>query len=122
MSLKKKQIIEKRKADFEAQMQKRMAYLESKGLEPKKAAKDTIVRKIKADIKALNGRLKFFIENEKITEDAAKAKADKAAAPKEEKSTGKAAKPEKAEKPKKGGDEAKEKKPKAEKKPAAPKE
>jgi len=120
MSSKKKQDIAARKAGFEGLLEKRLAYLAEKGLEPKKAEKDTVVRKIKADIKAMGGRLKFYADHEKITEAAAKAKAEKTAGPKEEKGAGKAAKPEKAEKPKKGGAEGGGKKPKAEKKPAGP--
>jgi hypothetical protein len=123
MSLKKKQIIAQQKAEFEAQLAKRLVYLAGKGIEGKKALKDTISRKLKADIKAMNGRLKFFTDNEKITEDMAKVKAERLAAPKE-KGPAKEEKAEKAakgEKPKKGGEEGKEKKPKGEKKPAAPK-
>jgi hypothetical protein len=118
MSLKKKQNIAARKAGFEVLLEKRLAYLAGKGVEPKKAEKDTIVRRIKADIKAMRGRLKFFSDNEKIAEEAAKA--GKAAGPKEEKGAGKAEKAEKAAKPKKGGAEGGEKKPKVEKKPAEP--
>lgn len=123
MSLKKKQIIAAQKAEFEAQLEKRLAFLKEKGLEGKKAQKDTIARKLKASVKAMNGRLKFFTDNEKITEDMAKVKAERLAAPKEKE----AAKPEKTEKgakgekPKKGGSEGGEKKPKPEKKAAAPK-
>jgi hypothetical protein len=120
MSLKKKQNIAARKAGFEGLLEKRLAYLAGKGVEPKRAGKDTIVRKIKADIKAMGGRLKFFSDNEKIAEEAAKAKAEKAAGPKEEKGAGKAEKAEKAAKPKKDGAEGGEKKPKVEKKPAEP--
>lgn len=120
MSLKKKQNIAARRAGSEGLLEKRLAYLAGKGVEPKKAGKDTIVRKIKADIKAMGGRLKFYADHEKITEAAAKAKAERAAGPKEEKGAGKAEKAEKAGKPKKGGAEGGEKKPKAEKKPAEP--
>ena len=124
MSLKKKQIIAHQKAAYEEQLQKRMAYLAGKGIEGKKAEKDTISRMLKADIKAMNGRMKFFIDNEKITEDMAKVKAERLAAPKvkEAPKAEKTEKGAKAEKPKKSGEEGKDKKPKPEKKPAAPKE
>jgi hypothetical protein len=118
MSLRKKQIISTQKAAFESMLQKRLADLAGKGIEGRRAEKDTIVRKIKADIKAMNGRLKFFADNEKITADAAKARAERAAGPKEETP---ASKPEKTEKPKKGGEGGGEKKSKGEKKPAEPK-
>lgn len=120
MSLKKKQNIAARKAGFEGLLEKRLAYLAGKGVEPKKAERDPIVRKIRADIKAMGGRLKFYADHEKIAEEAAKAKAEKAAGPKEDKGAGKPAKADKAAKPKKAGTEGGEKKPKVEKKPAEP--
>jgi hypothetical protein len=120
MSLKKKQNIAARKAGFESLLERRLAALAGKGVEPRKAEKDPIVRKIKADIKAMGGRLKFYADHEKIAQEAAKAKAAKAAAPKEEKVAVKGEKAEKTPKPKKGGSEGGEKKPKAEKKPAEP--
>lgn len=120
MSLKKKQNIAARKAGFEGLLEKRLAYLAGKGVEPKKAEKDTIVRKIKADIRAMGGRLKVYAGHEKIAEAAAKVKAERAAGPKEEKVAVKAEKAEKAAKPKKAGAEGGEKKPKVEKKPAEP--
>ena len=77
-----------------------------------KPDKDTIVRQLKADIRTIGRRLAAIAAIEKKTEELAKMKADKAAAPKQEAA--------KADKPKKGGDEPKAKKPKAEK-PAKPK-
>ncbi|MCX6561902.1 MAG: hypothetical protein NTZ26_15515 [Candidatus Aminicenantes bacterium] len=117
MGLKRKEMIMQQKAYFEAKLQERKTVVAAKGLEGRKAEKDTLVRKFKANLKAVNGRLKAIENHEKITADAAKVKADRLAAPvKEEKKEAP-----KAEKPKKGGDEAKEKKPKPEKKAAAPK-
>ena len=137
MSLKHKNMQLRQKAYCEQQLKDRLALLAGKGIEGKNVDRDPIVRKLKAVAKALNVRLRAIAAAEKLGQDLAKAKVDKAAAALKEKEerlsgkSGKAEKPvkgekpakgEKAEKPKKdkGGEEGKEKKPKAEKK-AAPK-
>jgi DNA polymerase III delta prime subunit len=114
MSMKKKQIQLRQKEQFEHSLKSRLAYLAGKGIEPPKTDKDPIVRKIEADIRAVNNRLRLLAAHEKQTEELAKAKAAKAAAALTEKEGGK------AEKPKKAPEPAKEKKEKAkpEKKPA----
>ena len=119
MESRKKQIQLRQKAQFEQELADRLAFLAGKGAEPTKTGKDPIVRKIQADIKAVNNRLRLLAENDKLTEARAKAKADKAAAALKAKESGEAEKPEK---PKKS-EQPKEKKekPKAEKKPAPPK-
>jgi len=119
MESRKKQIQLRQKAQFEQELAGRLAFLAGKGAEPTKTDKDPIVRKIQADIKAVNNRLRLLAENDKLTEARAKAKADKAAAALKAKESGEAEKPEK---PKKS-EQPKEKKekPKAEKKPAPPK-
>jgi len=119
MESRKKQIQLRQKAQFEQELADRLAFLAGKGAEPTKTDKDPIVRKIQADIKAVNNRLRLLAENDKLTEARAKAKADKAAAALKAKESGEAEKPEK---PKKS-EQPKEKKekPKAEKKPAPPK-
>jgi len=119
MESRKQQIQLRQKAQFEQKMKDRLAYLAGKGIEPPKTDKDPIVRKIHADIKAVNNRLRLLAANDKLTETLAKAKADKAAAALKAKESGetvKAEKPKKAEHPKE-----KKEKPKAEKKPAPPK-
>jgi hypothetical protein len=120
MESRKKQIQLRQKAQFEQKMKDRLALLAGKGIEPPKSGKDPIVRKIHADIKAVNNRLRRLAENDKLTETLAKAKADKAAAALKAKESGE---PGKAEKPKKAEHQPKEKKEKAkpEKKPAPPK-
>lgn len=119
MSQRRKEILTGQKEYAELKLANRLAALAGKGIEGKKADKDPLVREYKAKVKAADRRLKAVAAHVTITEAAAKVKAERLAAPKEEKP---AAKPEKAEKPKKGGAEApKEKKPKPEKK-AAPKE
>lgn len=115
MGLKQKQMFIQQKAGFELELKDRMAYLAGKGIDPLKTKKDTIVKKIKARIKQMDKKLRKLGEDEKRIEDAARTKAEKAAAAKEEKEGGKA-------KPKKAPEAPKEKKAKGEKKPGAPKE
>ncbi|MCX6567078.1 MAG: hypothetical protein NTW38_11785 [Candidatus Aminicenantes bacterium] len=121
MEMKRKQIQMRQKAHFEQKLKDRLAFLSGKGIKSPKAEKDTIARKWKADIKAINKRLRLIDDHEKRTEEMAKIKAEKAAppqieaAPKKEKEGGK------GEKPKKAPEEGKEKKVKAEKKASPPK-
>jgi hypothetical protein len=115
MGLKLKQTIMRQKAAFENGLQDRLAYLSGKGIKSPRADKDTIVRKLKADIKAAKNRLRLIAENEKRTEENAKRKAERAAAPRKEQESGK------GEKAKKASEEGKGKKIKPEKKAAAPK-
>lgn len=115
MGMKRKQMVLRQKEYFEQKLKERVSFLSGKGIKSPKADKDTIVKKFKANIKAINKRLKFIADNDKITEDMKKIKAERAAAPKQEQEGAK------AEKPKKGPEEGKGKKAKAEKKPGPPK-
>jgi len=115
MSLKRKQTLLRQKEYFETKLKDRRALLSGKGVEAAAANKDTIVRRLEADLRAVNRRLRVIAGHEKRTEELAKIKADRAAAPAKEEEAAK------AEKPKKAPDQAKEKKPKAEKKPAGEK-
>jgi hypothetical protein len=115
MGLKRKHILTRQKAYFEHKLQDRLSSLSGKGIKSPQADKDTIVRKIQADIRAVNRRLRLIAENEKRTAEIAKIKAERAAAPKKDQEGGK------GEKPKKGPDEGKGKKIKAEGKGAPPK-
>jgi hypothetical protein len=117
MSLRRKQMQLGQKAYFEQKLQDRLAVLSGKGIVPPRTDKDPLVKKWKANVRAMNRRLKLIAENEKITEDMAKLKADRAAGLLKEKEQEGV----KAEKPKKTSEEGKDKKPKAEKKPGAPK-
>ncbi len=112
MGSKVKQMIMRHKASFEGELKDRMAFLSAKGIKSPKADKDTIVRMLKAKVKAADNRLRLIAANDKRTEDNAKAKAEKAAARKAEREGGK------GEKPKKAAEEGKGKKVKAEKKAA----
>jgi hypothetical protein len=107
MGLKRKQIVMLQKASFEQNLKDRMAHLTEKGIKGQQADRDPLVKKLKADIKASNKRLRRIVENEKRTEEMARIKAEKAAAPKKEKEVAK------AEKPKAAAKEGKPKKAKA---------
>jgi hypothetical protein len=115
MGLRRKQILLGQKANFEHKLRDRLSSLSGKGIKSPQADKDTLVRKMQADIRAVNRRLRLIAENEKRTAEIAKIKAERAAAPKKEQEGGK------GEKPKKGPEEGKGKKIKAEGKGAPPK-
>ena len=115
MGLMRKQMLMRQKARFEHTLQDRLSFLSGKGIKSPKAEKDTIVRKMMADLKAVNKRLRVIAASEKRTEEMAKIKAERAAAPQKEQEGGK------GEKPKKAPEAGKEKKIKMEKKAAPPK-
>ncbi len=115
MGLKWKQIQMRQKAYLEQKLQNRLSFLSGKEIEAPKIDKDPLVRKLQANIRAVNNRLRLIADNEKRTEEIAKIKADRAAAPPKEQEGGK------VEKPKKAPEEGKEKKIKGEKKAVPPK-
>jgi len=104
MGSKRKQILMRQKAYFENNLRDRLSFLSGKGIKPPKADKDTLVRKWQADIRATNKRLRLIADHEKRTEEMAKAKAERAAAPRKDQDGGK------GEKPKKSPEEGKGKK------------
>ena len=110
MGLRRKQMLMGQKAYFEHKLEERLSFLSGKAIKSPQADKDTLVRKLQADIRAVNRRLRLMAENERRTEEMAKIKAEKAAAPKKEQEGGK------GEKPKKAPEEGKGKKIKGEKK------
>src|SRR4030066_1842696 len=114
MGLKREQMLMRQKAYFEHNLQDRLSFLSGKGINSSKADKDTLVRKWQADIRAVNKRLRLIADNEKRTEEMAKIKAERAAAPQKEQEGGK------GEKPKKAPEAGKGKKIKTEKKAAPP--
>ncbi|MBN2198980.1 MAG: hypothetical protein JW747_03940 [Candidatus Aminicenantes bacterium] len=75
----------RQKAYFEFLLDNRRAFLSENGVEPGKAAKDALVRKVKAQIKALNYRLRRIAEIEKKKSDMAKFREERKAAPRREK-------------------------------------
>ncbi len=112
MGLKRKQMLMRQKGYFEHKLQDRLSFLSGKGSRSPKADKDTLVRKLQANIRAVNKRLRLIADNEKKTEEMAKIKAERAATPQKKQEGGK------GEKPKKASEEGKGKKIKAEMKAA----
>jgi len=84
MGSNKKQTQMERKAFFERQLKDRLSFLSEKGIESPNIDKDTIVKKFRANIGAMNARLKTIAGYEKKTEELAKTKAEKAAAPRKD--------------------------------------
>ncbi len=73
------------KAYLEEKLDKRLSFLSEKGIEPGKISKDTGVKKIRAQIRETEGRLKVISDMERKAEEMARVKAEKMAAPKKEK-------------------------------------
>jgi hypothetical protein len=115
MGSNRKQILIRQQAYFEDKLKDRLSFLSGKGIKSPRADKDTLVRKLKADIRAAKNRLRVIADYEKQTEEMAKIKAERAAAPRKEQEGGR------GEKPKKAPEEGKGKKIKTEKKAASPK-
>ncbi|MEN6560080.1 MAG: hypothetical protein ABFD52_04815 [Acidobacteriota bacterium] len=109
MGNKRKEIVTRQKAAFEQRLKDRLALLAGKGINAPKIDRDPIAKNLKAEIKALKKRLARIAEIDKRTEEMARTKAERAAAPKKEKEEGG-----KAAKPKAAPAEGKAKKPKAE--------
>jgi hypothetical protein len=93
MGLKRKQIVMRQKATFEQELKDRMSFLSGKGVKSPQTDRDPLVKKLKADIKASKRRLSRITEEEKRTEEMARVKAERAAAPKKDKEGAKAEKP-----------------------------
>jgi outer membrane biosynthesis protein TonB len=70
----------RQKAYFERRLGERLSFLANKGIESPGIEKDALVKKLRANIRAINDRLKAIANNEKRTEGLAKIKAEKAAA------------------------------------------
>jgi len=115
MGLKREQMLMRQKAYFEHKLQDRLSFLSGKGIKSPKADKDTLFRKLQANIRAVNKRLRLIADNKKRTEETAKIKAQRAATPQKEQEGGK------GEKPKKAPQEGKGKKIKGEMKATSPK-
>lgn len=84
MSLRRREIVTAQKASFEQRLKDRLAKLAEKGIKDRKADRDPIVKNLKAEVKASTKRLARITELEKRTEEMARTKAEKAAAPKKE--------------------------------------
>jgi hypothetical protein len=72
------------KARFERDLKNRMAAMSEAGVESREIEKDKFVKKLRASIKAINARLKAIDTSEKKTEELARIKAEKAAAPRKD--------------------------------------
>ena len=81
MGSNQKQVQTGQKESFERKLKDRLAFLSEKGIESHKIDKDTLVKNLRASIRAINTRLKAIDANEKKNEELAKKKAEKAAAP-----------------------------------------
>lgn len=84
MGFKRKQALTLQKESFERKLKDRLALLSEKGIESRKIDRDTIVKKWRANIVAINTRLKAIAANEKKIEELARIKAEKAVAPQKE--------------------------------------
>ena len=118
MGSKNKEVQGRQKAYFERRLEERLSFLAKKGIESPEIEKNALVKKLRANIRAVNGRLKAIANNEERTEELAKIKAEKSALPPlpKDKAAGK-------EKPsKEAPEEGKEKKKKKEKEKAPEKE
>jgi DNA polymerase III delta prime subunit len=63
------------KASYEKTLQYRLAILTKKGVPSPEAEKDAVIRKAKADIKAVNERLRTVAENDRRAEESPKRRA-----------------------------------------------
>jgi len=115
MGLRRKQMLIQQQAYFEDKLKDRLSFLSGKGIKSPRADKDTLVRKLQADIRAVKNRLRVIVDNEKRTEEMAKIRVERAAAPQKEQEGSR------GEKLKKAPEEGKGKKTRAEKKAASPK-
>lgn len=77
---------EAQKAYWEGVLSSRLEVLNERGLDRGTIAKDASVRKIRAEIRKIGGRLAVIDKKQNKVEEMAKVKAEKMAAPKEEKS------------------------------------
>ncbi len=106
MGLMRKEILMRQKSSREQELKDRLSLLSEKGVKPPKTDKDPLVKKLKAEIRDSKRRLARTAEIDKRTQEMARVKAEKAAAPKKEEAP-------KSQKPKSAPQEGKAKKPKA---------
>ncbi|HPL49098.1 MAG TPA: hypothetical protein PL030_12930 [Smithella sp.] len=72
------------KESFERKLKNRLALLSEEGIDSRKIDKDSLVKKLRANVKAINTRLKAIDAIEKKNEELAKMKIEKANAPRKE--------------------------------------
>ena len=85
MASKTKEARLNQKAYLEGKLEQRLSILAEKGLDPKKISGDMAVKKLRAEIRETNARLKAIKARKTKLEEMAKAKAEKLASPKQEK-------------------------------------
>jgi hypothetical protein len=85
MGSKHKKTQAEQKANFDRKLEARLSFLSEKGIESSMIKKDPVVKKLQARVKEVKARLKTIASHEKRTEELAKMKAEKAAAPRKEK-------------------------------------
>ncbi|MBN2123471.1 MAG: hypothetical protein JW821_04200 [Deltaproteobacteria bacterium] len=85
MGSKKRQTRLDQKSTLEDKLNRRLSDLAEKGVEPQNIAKDTTVKRLRADIRKAVARLKAIEALENQREEMAQRKAEKLAAPKKEK-------------------------------------
>ena len=81
MGSKQKQALRGRRTIFERRLESRLSFLSQKGVESPEIDKNTLVKKLRAHIKAINARLQVIASYEKRTEELAKMRAEKTAVP-----------------------------------------
>lgn len=79
MGLNQKHAQAGQKESFERKLKARLAFLSEKGIESLKIEKDALIKNLRANIRAVNTRLKATTANERKNEELAKMKAEKAA-------------------------------------------
>jgi hypothetical protein len=84
MGSKHKQAQTGRRESFERKLKDRLALLSKEGIESRQVDRDALVKKLRANINAVNTRLKAIDANEKKTEELAKMKVEKAAVPRKD--------------------------------------
>jgi hypothetical protein len=84
MGSKQRQAQNGQKASFERNLKDRLTILSGRGIESSEVDKDNLVKKFRANIKAINNRLRAIDANEKKTEELARLKVEKAAAPRKD--------------------------------------
>ena len=82
MGSKEKTVRVDQKRYWDEKLKERLSMLTDKGIKPEMVAKDTTVRKLRAKIRETDKRLKAIEGKEKKSEEMAKIKAEKLAAPK----------------------------------------
>jgi hypothetical protein len=85
MPSKTKEARTEQRVHWKGELDRRLSELTGKGVEPEKISQDATVRKIRAKLRETNARLNRIASLEEKLKEMARIKAEKAAAPKEDK-------------------------------------